>query len=77
MGRAIQKIRSFFIGWFHVLTFKESEEAKRRIGICRKCPSNKRKLRWFGSWFVSVCIECGCPIIAKSRSVDECPLNKW
>ncbi len=77
MGRTISKISSFFIGWFQVLTFRDSKEAKRKRAICHRCPSNKRKLNWFGSWFISVCIECGCPIIAKSRSEDDCPLNKW
>lgn len=77
MERTVRKIGRIFKGWFKVLTFQDSKEAKRKRTICSECDRKKFKLNWFGSWFLAVCMECGCPIVAKSRSGDDCPLKKW
>ena len=43
-------------------------EYKKRIDICRSCPSMKG----------SVCKECGCLMTIKARmATTKCPLGKW
>jgi len=57
--------------WWYWILNRNDEEAKRRVLICGDCP----KMKW------GVCTCCGCPIITKSRLLDEtCPHpdgDKW
>jgi len=50
---------------------------------CKYCPSAEYKpyLDFINDELVDVkgmiCNECKCPLVAKIRSNDKCPLNKW
>ncbi len=66
-------IKRVIIGWWNVITNKESEEAKRRYSICMKCDV---KIKISRNEYI--CSKCGCFLRAKSRSPEEkCVLNKW
>ena len=66
-------IKRVIIGWWNVITNKESEEAKRRYSICMKCDE---KIKIGRKEYI--CSKCGCFLRAKSRSPEEkCLLNKW
>ena len=68
MERVYRKIRNIVLAWSFVVRRKDPPYAKERRKICRECP----RLKW------GVCLECGCPIYAKPRILDEeCPLGKW
>lgn len=72
MVRFFNWIERVIIGWWNVITNKESMEAKRRYSICMEC-SDKIKI---GREYI--CSRCGCFLRAKSRSPEEkCVLNKW
>lgn len=70
-------------GWRRVASGLTTEQDKERATICSECPSA------FKSKFMSfiddelkeiegfVCGECGCPLSAKIRSEDSCPLKKF
>ena len=68
----IEKLAEIQDGWKHVI-FKNDEVemlAFKRASICAGCDKNIN----------NVCAECGCILIAKTRSIKEtnkCPLNKW
>lgn len=69
----IRWLKRVIIGWWNVITKKESEEAHRRYEICMKC--DKRLKMGNGA---GICSLCGCPIISKTRSPEEKCLNgKW
>ena len=69
--------------WLNVWNGLTTEEHKRKAKICEECPSRKyskyldfidddlKEVKGF------ICNECKCPLIAKIRSTDKCPLNKW
>lgn len=68
----LEKFKAITDGWKHVIfpDPKVEQLAQARAIICSTCDSNKH----------SVCMECGCPLVAKTRSTkesNECPLNKW
>ena len=68
----LQKLDEIQDGWKNWLWRSKDIEmvAYKRATICAECPSNKN----------SKCIECGCPLAAKTRSMKEtnkCPLDKW
>jgi len=70
----MSKIKNIFEGWTNVLIPQESVEkiADLRTRICNLCPHKGTKLG------IDYCKKCGCPIAAKSRSINEhCPLKKW
>jgi hypothetical protein len=70
----VSKIKNIFEGWSNVVFPNSSVEkiANLRSRICDLCIHKGNKLG------VDYCKKCGCPIIAKSRSMEEhCPLNKW
>lgn len=72
MGCCGKKIKHIAIGWVSLLRLEVSNEAKKRLTVCRNCKSN----RWRGlrMW----CKECYCYIPAKVRVKDEkCALGKW
>lgn len=65
MGRVI-------IGWWNVITKKETLEFKRRLQICLEC---KDKVKLGKAYFCSI---CGCEIHAKTKSPNEkCHNGKW
>jgi hypothetical protein len=59
------------LAWWYWLTNRNDEIAQYRLKICAHC----ELLKW------GVCTVCGCPIVAKSRLLDEsCPHpmgDKW
>ncbi len=67
-----EKLAEIQDGWKHVI-FKNDEVemlAFKRASICAGCDKNIN----------NICAECGCILIAKTRSIKEtnkCPLNKW
>ena len=67
---AAAKVSEIFNGWKNVVFPNEHVEkiAKARASICGDCEYNVR----------SRCTKCGCPLIAKTRSMQShCPLKKW
>lgn len=67
-----EKLEAIYDGWKNSLfQSPEVEElAKARALHCAGCDSNKN----------NVCIECGCPLYAKTRSTkpsNVCDLGKW
>jgi hypothetical protein len=78
----ISKILS---GWKNYLTKPEVTEtlARRRATYCAACPHAKhgKLLAFVKDDLAEVngayCNLCKCPLSAKVRSNDICPLNKW
>ena len=67
---AKEKVSEIFNGWKNVVFPNEHVEqiAKARVSICGTCEHNVK----------SRCMKCGCPLIAKTRSMQShCPLKKW
>tara|TARA_A100001201_G_C4075359_1_gene197170 strand:- start:388 stop:612 length:225 start_codon:yes stop_codon:yes gene_type:complete len=67
---AAAKLSEIFNGWKNVVFPNENVEkiAKARASICADCEYNVK----------SRCKKCGCPLIAKTRSMQShCPLKKW
>ena len=67
---AASKVSEIFNGWKNVVFPNEHVEkiAKARASICGQCEHNVK----------SRCMKCGCPLIAKTRSMQShCPLKKW
>lgn len=69
--------------WYRVFTSKLSQEERNRANICKDCTSAvyKRFIDFIDDELTEVqgmvCGECNCPLIAKVRSEDKCPLGKW
>lgn len=68
----LEKLSEIQDGWKNAIWKDEEVEkvALERATVCAKCPSNKG----------NACIECGCPLFAKTRSMKEtnkCDLGKW
>jgi len=64
------KMSEILEGWKNVVFANEHVEkiAEARAGICATCEFNVN----------SRCKKCGCPLIAKTRSMQShCPLKKW
>ena len=64
------KLQEIVAGWTNVLFTDPAVEveALRRAQICAECPFNKN----------NKCSSCGCPLVAKTRSMkSKCPENKW
>ena len=65
-------IKRVFVGWYNVITKKETPEFKKRYEICMEC-EDKVKL---GKAYI--CKHCGCELHAKTKSPEEkCLMNKW
>ena len=70
------KIDEIANGWKNVIKSKlgvSSEEDEKifqsRRAICNECDSRSELDR---------CLECGCPLAAKTRSlISDCPLGRW
>ena len=70
----MSKIKNIFEGWSNVFIKDDNVEkiATLRRKICDLCRSKGNSLG------VDYCKICGCPLIAKSRSMNEhCPIEKW
>ena len=69
--------------WAKVLSQEKNEDVIIRGKICGGC--DKKQFSQFLDFIDDeikevkgfVCGECGCPLVAKIRSNDKCPLNKW
>ena len=67
---AASKMSEILSGWKNVVFPNEHVEqiAKARAKICSTCEHNVNNR----------CKKCGCPLIAKTRSMEShCPLKKW
>lgn len=67
-------LKDIINGWKNVIIKDEDIETlhQQRMEICNACP---KKIEQLG---MAVCGECGCPLMAKTRSLDsKCPLDKW
>lgn len=79
----MSKIGIITKAWLQVWNGITTKEHKRRAVICEGCPSRKYKkyLDFIDDDLKQVkgfiCGECGCVLIAKIRSEENCPLNKW
>lgn len=77
------KISVILKAWLNVYKGLTTVEHKRKANICKGCPSRKysKHLDFINDELIDVkgfvCSECGCPLIAKIRSTDDCPKNKW
>jgi hypothetical protein len=68
MERTLQKLYRIFTGWYLMLTFHDTAEAKRRRGVCKTCEFRKG----------IVCGVCGCPLKALSLVEEKlCDKGKW
>jgi hypothetical protein len=67
------KLRTILNGWKNTLITDSKIEAvaQVRLSICNGCDKKTTQLG------IDVCGECHCPLVAKVRSNDTCPLNKW
>ena len=75
-------------GWYNYLntTSYTRKLMRYRLNICDTCPS-KVQLNKLGQIVIKAineegnlykCKECGCPLAAKTASLNEkCPLEKW
>ena len=68
------KLTEIIDGWTHLINRdpRVEEVALKRAQVCAKCEDAGHVLG------VLKCNECGCPLIAKTRSMDsKCPKGKW
>ena len=78
-------IKNILTGWKNYLDKSEVVEkiAEERAAICAACPHAKQgKLLTFVKDTLrevqgAYCDKCGCPLSAKIRSSEICPINKW
>lgn len=78
-------IKNILSGWRNYLdkTDVTEESAKKRAALCAACPHAKQgKLLAFIKDHLkevagAYCNLCKCPLSAKVRSTDICPINKW
>lgn len=88
-----QQLSNMFDGWKNLITgnSKALKLAKKRVSNCLTCTDEDGKDNMIHGPYLKFiadkplkevqgfkCKECGCPLAAKLRSVNEkCPLNKW
>ena len=78
-------IKEILTGWKNYLDKSEvvEELAQTRAAICSGCPFAKqgKLLTFVRDTLTEVqgayCKKCGCPLSAKIRSNDICPIHKW
>jgi len=75
----INKIRE---GYLNLLIKNNEVEklAEERYKECDPCDSNSKNKNLFGGLGATIpyCIECGCILKAKVRSLESnCPIGKW
>jgi len=79
----VERISKIIKGWYRVANGKTTKEDKRKADICNECEfaNYKNYLDFVDDELKNVkgfvCELCDCPLIAKIRSGDECPANKW
>lgn len=81
----MNKVNHILTGWKNFLDKSEVTEAiaKDRAQICVECPEAKQgKILTFIKDSLkeiegSYCGKCSCPLSAKVRSNDICPISKW
>lgn len=83
----MSKLANILNGYKNLLIRDKTVEdlALQRLNICSSCPQAKPSLIVTlikGSETEeaegAICGSCGCPLMAKTRSVsDDCPLDKW
>lgn len=69
--------------WVSVLKQSTTKQHRKRAKKCKKC--NHAKYSKFVDIINDelrdvkglVCGKCSCPLIAKIRSDDKCPIDKW
>ena len=79
------KLQIIFKAWENVVVENPvvEETAEKRAKVCSNCMHAKQSIiRIFvNEKLTSVdgmkCSKCKCPLIAKIRSKDKCPLGKW
>ena len=70
--KLFKKIKNIIIGWSKGLSGYKTEESKRRLAICMKCPD---KIKIGKDW---VCSQCYCVCKFKVLVDDEkCLKGKW
>jgi len=70
MDESKQKLKEIISGWKNLIVRNPQTERiqKIRATMCSKCEHNIK----------SICKKCGCPLAAKTRSLEStCPLKKW
>lgn len=83
MRQMFKKANIIFDAWVNVFNGFTTKEHKRRASVCDVCPSKEYRmyLDFIDDELKEVkgftCIECGCPLVSKIRSKDNCPLKKW
>ena len=78
-------LKEILSGWKNYLTKSKVTEAiaSKRAAICTACPHAKqgKLLAFIKDTLKEVegayCDKCGCPLSAKVRSNDICPIHKW
>jgi hypothetical protein len=78
-------VKNILSGWKNYLdkTDVTEEIAKKRAALCATCPHAKqgKLLAFIKDSLTDVegayCNLCKCPLTAKVRSTDICPINKW
>ncbi|WP_294823641.1 hypothetical protein [uncultured Flavobacterium sp.] len=78
-------LKAILTGWKNYILKSEVCEAAAitRAAICSSCPSARhgKLLAFLKDSLQEIeahyCAECGCPLSAKIRSNDICPINKW
>lgn len=78
-------LETILTGWKNYLSKSEVTEAvaKQRAALCTACPNTRqgRLLAFIKDSLEEIegayCNQCGCPLSAKVRSNDICPINKW
>lgn len=75
------KLKIISKAWINVFRKNTTKEHKRRASICETCPlaAYKKYTDFIDDELKDVkglvCLDCGCPLIAKIRSEDNC--YKW
>ena len=77
------KATTIIKAWSEVLKGTTTDEHRRRSAICKTCPmaQHRKFLNLVGDELTEtkgmICKMCGCPLSAKIRSDETCPLGKW
>lgn len=79
------QLKHILEGWHNYMEKPEVVEsvAEYRASICAECPELKhgKLLAFIKDELTEIegcyCNECKCPLSAKIRSHDKCPLGKW
>lgn len=76
-------IKTITKAWIQVLKGNTTDEHRRRSKICKSCPmaQHRKFLNLVNDELVEtkgmICKMCGCPLSAKIRSDETCPLGRW